>query len=450
MKRKILLIALACIISLVMIFVVFSEGRGYVIRGSFTPSTTWTGWSPGTILFDIGDSNSGSRAMLNWDSTLSGSFWLGNVGWATFDHGVSNAQARLVCPADILSRPNQVCPLYGYAWSENAGWIVLSGSLIDSSSTGVYYNPKTAIIQGWWWSSALGWVPFYAKTSEEIAEALDPSAISVDGISVNFIWQIAVLGNVAGNRIFDLEEQSVWYVFTTATHASIINKIRQNIALISRNIADAELSNPTSTHNFLIQKDADYEMWIWDVWPTHPTNKRTIIVVGHDIVLDTSYDIWDPNNDIPRALIALKDANGKGGNIIISEKTKRIYSMLYAEGSIFSGVKKADGTIKSYVSDGPFSIPARQLYIKWLLISKNTIWWARQDPYVCPVTVDDCDQSTAEKYDLNYFRTYDPNNPSQQAIPSNVPSQASWSAMVIDYNPSLLSDPPPGLADVIQ
>jgi hypothetical protein len=318
------------------------------------------------------------------------------------------------------------------------------------TSTGVYYNPKTALIEGWWWSLALGWVPFYAKTESELAGNVSLSGITMDGIGVNFIWKIAILGNIAWDRIFEIQnEQSVWYVFTTATHASIINKIRQNIALISRNISDADLADENSIHSFLIKKNGDYETWVW--WYVWPTNKRTIIVVGHDIVLDTSTDIWPVTDNIPRALIALKDNNGKGGNIIISEDVRRIYSMLYAEGAIFSG-KKNLGTwnIEPYITDWPFAIPARQLYIKWLLISKNTIWWARQDPYICPVTVDNCDQETAEKYDLNYFRTFDPTNPSQRSAPSNVPIQASWASVIIDYNSAILSDPPPGLIDVIQ
>lgn len=33
----------------------------------------------------------------------------------------------------------------------------------------------------------------------------------------------------------------------------------------------------------------------------------------------------------PIGLIALKDASGNGGNIIISKNTKRIYAYMYAE-----------------------------------------------------------------------------------------------------------------------
>ena len=47
-------------------------------------------------------------------------------------------------------------------------------------------------------------------------------------------------------------------------------------------------------------------------------------------------NIGDPNVPSTRSIIALKDKNGSGGNIIINNEVKRIYAFLYAEGSIFS------------------------------------------------------------------------------------------------------------------
>lgn len=64
-----------------------------------------------------------------------------------------------------------------------------------------------------------------------------------------------------------------------------MNTIRQNIALLSRNIADTALENPLSAFNFLIEKNEDYVFDFADVWPV---GKRSIIVEGHDIILDTT------------------------------------------------------------------------------------------------------------------------------------------------------------------
>jgi hypothetical protein len=131
----------------------------------------------------------------------------------------------------------------------------------------------------------------------------------MDGISVHFIGKIAVIGNIAGTRIFDLPNQNVGYVFSTRQHAVIMNTIRQNIALLSRNIADTVLENPLSAFNFLIEKNEDY---VFRFAVGFPVGKRSIIVEGHDIVLDTTNTIGDPNDGVLRALIALKDADGNG------------------------------------------------------------------------------------------------------------------------------------------
>jgi hypothetical protein len=55
------------------------------------------------------------------------------------------------------------------------------------------------------------------------------------------------------------------------------------MAVMTRNIADSTLSNPLSSFNFLVKKDDDY---VFDYAATWPTGKKTIIVVGHDIVLN--------------------------------------------------------------------------------------------------------------------------------------------------------------------
>jgi hypothetical protein len=102
------------------------------------------------VNFDVG-----SGQILS-DSTLSGGFWLGNVGWVTFAHGVvdaisagdGKAVARINCPTTIWTGATQPCPMSGYAWSENAGWIALSATDIGTGS-GVYYDPNTGNMAGW-------------------------------------------------------------------------------------------------------------------------------------------------------------------------------------------------------------------------------------------------------------------------------------------------------------
>ena len=60
---------------------------------------------------------------------------------------------------------------------------------------------------------------------------------------------------------------------------------------------------------------------------------------------------------------------------------------------------------------------------------------------MCPVITDSCSQATAELYDLNYFRTFDPTDPLQRSAPY-LP-RLDNASMIIEYDESILTDPPP-------
>lgn len=57
----------------------------------------------------------------------------------------------------------------------------------------------------------------------------DPNA---DGVPVNFIGKVAILGNIAGTKIFEIankhnfENQNVGHNYMTIQHAPILNTIR--------------------------------------------------------------------------------------------------------------------------------------------------------------------------------------------------------------------------------
>jgi hypothetical protein len=109
------------------------------------------------------------------------------------------------------------------------------------------------------------------------------TGISTAGLGVNFIGKIAIIGNIAGTRIFELPNQNVGYVYTTTNHASIMNTINKNLSIMSRNIADSILSDEFSGLDFLVTKSSDY---IFDFNKAWPASKRTIAVIGRDIILD--------------------------------------------------------------------------------------------------------------------------------------------------------------------
>lgn len=316
----------------------------------------------------------------------------------------------------------------------------MSGSDIGATYTGVYYNPNTALIEGFGWSKWLGWVPFYSEVGD--ITSTTQTGITASGLNINFVGKIAIIGTIAGTRIFDVPNQNVGYVFNATRHADIMNSIHKNVAILSRNVANSVLKDPGSSFSFLVEKNNDYAFDIGNT--TWPWGKRTIFVIGQDIILDREL-IGDENDGVTRALVALKDYNGNGGNIIITDNVKKIYAFLYAEGSIFSWEKSA-GVITSYVESWAFNIPANQLYLKWLLVSKNTIGGAQQVPTVCPVVINECTLVNSQMYDLNYFRTYDSSDTSQRALPAWMTDPRLQNApMIIEYNAAILSDPPPGL-----
>ena len=448
MNRKLIFAIMLIVLTVGGVFNTFWVGKFFRIRGDFTPSLSWSWGYPGRVLFDIatGSTNSGFAPGIDLDGYLSGSFWLGNVGWTTFNHNIAGVdRARVLCANIVFNDPSVTCPVDGYAWSQNSGWIALSGSFVGGSW--VYYNPAAARIQGFGHSRALWWIPFYADTTTPVTTTTQ-TGVLLNGMGLNFIGKIAIIGNIAGTRIFNVTNQQVWYVFTTINHADMLNIIRKNIALLSRNADPTEMANPFGTKfNFLLQRGADYDTsvpgWTW------PSSKKSIIIIGGDVILDQA-DIGLVNTN--KALIVLKDESGSGWNIIIREWVGRIYAFLYAEGSIYSGNKTATGLIVPYVAKWVWNIPGNQLYIKWAIISKNTIWWSLQSPPTCPVVVGNCNTVNSQIYDVNYFRTYDSTDLTQRNIPSTYYNDPRFSlaSTVIEYNQSLATDPPPGISSILQ
>ena len=408
--------------------------------------TSFSGGYPGGVNFNTGSSEIFS------DGTLSGSFWMGNVGWVTFSHGVAGSGAQLHCPTDVWNNATQPCPITGSAWSQNAGWIVFGSGEIGIGS-GAYYNPNTGNIEWWGWSRTLGWVPFWSGLTGSTLPTAITVADPLAGVPINFVSKIAIVGNIAGSRVYSVVNnptinQDVGYSYKTINHSAILNMIRKNIALMTRNIDDSVLETMASPFDFVILKNQDFRIQLSSIVPYIGAGKRSIIVIGGDIVIDEA-DVNSLSWTNPTmALIALKDASGKWGNIVIYKSAKRIYAYMYAEGSVYSGEKyDATSAIIPYTTQWVWNIPQGQLYIRGLVASKNTIGGAQQKPTaICPTLVSDCTPANAYAYDWDYFRVYDSTDTSQGALPverSTIPKLQN-AAMIIEYDANILTDPPPG------
>lgn len=440
--------------------VVLASSSSFTIKGVFNTQNWWTGgiydlwwnlvWKPWRVDFDS------SSGIITSTGSFSGTFWIGNVGWTSFSHDIPGQEMVIQCPDDILNIATQLCYISGAAWSKNAGWIIFwSGAL--GSGSGAYYNPNTASISGWGWNRWLWWVPLWSGLSGSLAFSASPIA-PLASVSLHFVSKIAIVGNIAGTRVYSVSNswitnQDVWYTYKTVNHASILNLIRKNIALMTRNISPAVIADETTANPFdFIVKNVDFSFdpsWYLSSW------KRTIIVRWWDVIMTGTGINADPVAlTKPIWIIALKDDTWSGWNIIISENVKRISAYMYAEWSIFSWEKSATGLIVKYTDWWPFNIPQWQLYIRGLAASKNTIGGAQQSlpTPVCPVLISVCDLVTAKWYDWDYFRIFDPSDSSQRAIPtirnSEFPTVIQDSVMIIDYDEWILTDPPPGFREM--
>lgn len=142
---------------------------------------------------------------------------------------------------------------------------------------------------------------------------------------------------------------------TSEAVANILNLLRKNSVLLSRSRTKYD--------------DTDYIVFNTgsDVWIDHTlmNAKRGIIVVGSDVIITESLT---GSNLEPRAIIALADSNGSGGNIIIESQVRDISASLMSDRALISGTKVGD-TITPYDR----SLKKNQLYIHGSVMTQNTV-----------------------------------------------------------------------------
>lgn len=362
-------------------------------------------------------------------TTLTGTFWTQASGWFSF----TNA---LLTPRDTASGAREIWDVTGYAWSDYAWYFTLSG---------VEYDPVATSLSGWLWSDQLGIV------------WLDSI---VENLWLWFMWRVKIIGNVWWNSIYQtqIENYDQQWTFDMATLTSFINSIKRQVALNTRNVdASRYISSDFSSlpeplnkvyyyqtggaNTAYVSLDSIYDSII---------NKsvRTIIVTGWDIYINTGL-ILD-NTYSPVALIALKNSSGSGGNIYIHWWVRNIDASLMADGSIFSAKWGASDWWLYNPDKNTLRLPNNQLYIVWSVLSHNTIWWAGVlDTAKCPNIVEVCDYDTALRYDFNYFRNF---QTGAIEAPDTIENHRWYSgstyddkSLIIEYDPRIVSDPPPGI-----
>lgn len=368
---------------------------------------------------------------------LTGSFWVETIWWVNLDNiefYLSNTGAG-------------IWSLSGYAWSETAWWVDFSSATYQLSNTS---------FSGYAWNDMIWWI--------------DMAGASLDITSSGAIGKVKILWSYGGNRIYDTV-YTLDNKIAPATVTRIINDVRKNVWLLRRNLP-ANLTNTNIVSwvfdhgdiGWLKQLDnklffinestnlarVDYTKSIQARFVNignAGTPVQSAIVIGADVYIDNSVLPQEDGN--PRAIIAIKNEAWVGGNIIIGGWITRIKSTLLAEWSLYSW--DYPGWVLNTYNDTPsdlFKIPNRQLYVKWTIISNNTIWGYGVDngvAHTCPYNISPCNLRKALLYDFNHFRDFQKNLPEWQLAvirwyTSNIYDDYS---MVIEHDTRILDSPPP-------
>lgn len=416
---------------------VYTSSSSSYLLGTFgTRHTWWTFVSSGSgnagiVTFERDTASDNAR--VEWNQLL-GKFYIETIWWAKFR---SEDSVTIVPPESWAVQTYWT--LSGTAYSENAGVIKLDG---------VRYNPVDKKLIGHGWNRGIGKIPFSLQTGG--GDGTD------DGVQAGFVGRVKIIWQAGGENSFfavtDIKTEATGV--QTRDFTSIINQIRNNIAPLMRNIG-ANINTDTSTAQVsdgrIIYTLKGTTIQYSEVLK-HTLNEKitSVIILGGNFLIDE--DIVRDRQDLPLAFIVLRNEQGQWGNIIISKKVKKIYASLISDGPLWSG----DGLSRLYNTDkkSVSALPSNQLYIYGSVISRNTIGWAAQEwTPVCPYSTNSpCTHESALRYDLNYFRGIDEkelrkNGEKRSETTRWYPTdEYDTYAVVIEYNPKILQNPPPGMA----
>jgi hypothetical protein len=431
-------------------FLAYSIADNAPVIGSYgAPHATWvflTGGNAGLVKFDdtpLGYSGAQIYKAGN-NVYLTGIFWADTVGWMSF----SESPLELVPPTNNVRDP---WTLSGLVWSQNGGWISFSHG--ESYASWVFFLPDNGLLIGNAWSDGLGWIPFWDNTSTGVQIALNEW----------FIWKVSVEGQIVWSKTFNVLYDLGWS-FNSSIMTSFVNQVRKNVALIIRNAGSrinttlwslwsAVSFNKAMIFNITNNGAGDFLPYS-QIQTTFDLDARSLITIGADILIDV--DILETAGiEAPRSVIALRNENGEWGNIYVKGSVKEIHAVLFSEGSIISWDDTGLGLSAYYITKPSLftDIPPNQLYIKWWIGWHNTIgWWSKDGWAICPYVSDDfitgftCNYDTAIKYDWNYFRIFKAWDSARRYNPSDA-SRDNFS-VIIDYDPRVLRNPPPGLENI--
>lgn len=163
-------------------------------------------------------------------------------------------------------------------------------------------------------------------------------------------------------------------------------------------------------------------------------------------------------------VVVQKNVNGQGGKLYIDPSVTNIVGTYVTDGSAYS---YSNGT---EIGATNISILKNQLHIYGSLVSYNTIGGSRANPVQCPnISVSNCTEIDAQKYDLNFLRRYylvngkpfgnakviggETVNASENVTDNNsdliqkftkTSDELAKYPVIIEFNPAIIGNPPLG------
>lgn len=211
----------------------------------------------------------------------------------------------------------------------------------------------------------------YSSLKKTFADLISNQEVKIAWIANNWGYEVS---NVSTNKILN----------TSITKSDLRMQIAKNVETYTKNGIPANIDYKTS----------NYTLNAW------PSGKDTIIIKWWDLII--TGNIIKTSSDKLNSIVILRE-NGVWGNIWIDKNVQFVSAIIYVDGHLLSW----NGT--TYYSDSLPSQAKDQLFIKWSIISNNTIWGASKNPYVCPYRFDasqSCDEKQSRRYDLNHFRHF--------------------------------------------
>ena len=166
----------------------------------------------------------------------------------------------------------------------------------------------------------------------------------------------------------------------------------------------------------------------------------TLIVRDANIVIGNNFNVWWA----PVGIISVSsnpysvENNWYLGvwNIYIDANVWEVHAFLYADGAVVSTIWWEVVSFEQTQSSEYFW---NQLYIKWSIFSRNTVWWSQIDEgsYMLPWGIRTEDSRLASRYDLSQLRQGN-NNCYEYLWVCRFPNY-----IIIDYDSRIISSPPP-------